>query len=129
MVKIDLTKHDFDRCPVWYWDDDLDGYLPVLSYDPLPDDRGNLRVRAVFVAESGERFHGYLIGIVKPFAFELFWGEEAFGFNLNLPDLARGEVSRLRVAVGSSELRLFPVRYYDDVGFVDSPRLSGVIEM
>jgi len=128
MSAAELTQEQFERCPIWKWDDAMEGYLPVAHSDPLPKDQGTLFIRARFAAASGEQFTGYLVGLGSFYAAGLFVKDEEFILNLNLPDLMEADVARIKELLDNPALRMFPLKYQDDIGFQHSPPLIGVLE-
>jgi len=128
MSGANLTEELFARHPIWKWNDAMEGYLPVPHSDPLPKDQGTLFIRARFAAASGEQFAGYLVGLVSFYAAGLFVKDEEFILNLNLPDLMEADVARIKERLENPALRMFPLKYQDDVGFQHSPPLIGVLE-
>ena len=129
MSEKDLTREGFARHPVWAWDDDMEGHVPVEPFDPLPRDRATLFIRARFVAASGEELRGYLIGSETFYAVGLFIGGEEFVLNLNLPQMIEVDMEKIRRLLGAPELQLFPLRYADDVGFMRSAPLYGELRL
>lgn len=132
MSERELTSNLLARHPVWQWDDSMEGHLPVMTYDPLPADLGTLFIRAKFEAASGEGLRGYLVGDVLVgdvsfYAVGLFVGGEDFPLNVGLTEFLAQSVSRIRQLLGRPALQLFPLKYVDDVGFVHSPPLRGVL--
>ncbi len=124
MSESTLTKDHFDRHPVWAWDDGMEGHVPAEPFDPLPDEV-TLFIRARFVAASGERLRGYLIGSESFYAVGLFVEGQEFVLNLNLPELAEADALKISQLLDIPNLELFPMRYEDDVDFKRSPVLRG----
>ena len=98
--------------------------FPVLRTEPLPSFRF-LFLRANFVSADGTRFTGYVIG-QNPYCVAVFYGDDEFAFNANLPDLGEQELARLRQ---SSKLQLepfFPLRYSTPFRRDDGERVEGL---
>jgi hypothetical protein len=62
IIRDDLLLEDFERFPVWTWDDTTEYYSPVDPPEPLPDDYPTFFIRSRFIAPGGEEFPGYLAG-------------------------------------------------------------------
>lgn len=129
MSRKSLTRACFDDHPVWEWDERMEGHVPVESFDPLPSDRGTLFIRARFVAASGDRFTGYVVGGDSPYAVGLFVGAEEFVLNLRLPEMIEADSVRIAELIGADSLTLFPLRYADDAGFRRSDPVRGELRL
>ena len=125
MSEARLTEESLARHPIWKWDDAMEGYEPILAYDPLPDEEGTLFIRARFEAASGEQFAGYLVGIESFYAIGLFVSGQQYILNCNLLDWIERDVERIKELLQRPGLRMFPLKYRDDVGFRHSRPLSG----
>lgn len=123
-----LTKDLLDQYPVWKWNDSTDARIPVLDFDPLPEDEPTLFLKARFKAPGGEEFDGYLAGRETFYAFAVFIGEADFGFNFNLEEMFKDEVDQLCRVLGKPEQwSLFPLHYETDVHFKDRPDINGFL--
>lgn len=97
--------------------------FPILRTDPLPSFRF-LYLRAEFTAADGSRFAGYVIG-EHPYCVAVFHGNEDFGFNATLPDLADEELARLRRVSRLPLTPFFPLRYSTTFRRDDGERIEG----
>jgi len=127
MSEKDLTEELLKRHPVWKWDEEMEGHVPVADYDPLPIDEGTLFIRAKFCTKSGDQLGGYLVGTESFYAIGIFAEGEEFVLNLRLPDLAQQSLSKLRRLLGSPSLVLFPLEYVADVELTQMRRPEGVL--
>lgn len=125
MSEKDFSEELLRRNPVWKWDDDMEGHVPVIDYDPLPEDEVTLFIRATFTTPTGETLPGYLVGSESFYAIGLFVGGHEFVLNLNLPEMIAQDAERILELLGGSREGLFPLAYRDDVGFRHSPAIRG----
>lgn len=118
-----LTQKDFDQHPIWVWDDENTGHLPLSepSYE-----YGTLFIKAHFET-GGHIFEGFLVGIDSFYAFCLFVNNERFSFNLNLPDLMTIEIKKLYHVLKCKPFNFFPIHYKADVCLEDQKELSGIL--
>jgi hypothetical protein len=122
---MDLRWSDFERFPVWTWDDAMEGYHPILGEGDLPDEYGTLFILATFTFPSGKTLSGYLVGSETFYAFGIFIGENEYSFNLNLPDMANATISEISRASGGESV--LPLQYKADFHWANQPPISGVI--
>jgi hypothetical protein len=123
---VDLSRSEFERFPIWTWDDAMEGYHPILGDGDLPDEYGTLFIRATFTLPSGKMLPGYLVGLDSFYAFGIFIGENEFFFNLNLPDMANSSI--LEISRESGGEPVLPLQYKTDFHWADQPPISGVIQ-
>lgn len=128
-----LTPSDFKDYPIWRYDEDADGYFPVVGEEDLPERVRDLRLRADFTAPTGKIIMGYIVGVEDVFSIGLFSNERIYHFNKNLCDLSREQAEEFIVENGlSSELSyktMFPLRYEAKWGNSIFNDFSGVFEM
>jgi len=58
--RILLSEEDFKIHPVWTWDDEHEGYLPISEREPSPDNYDILLIKAQFITND-HVFQGYLV--------------------------------------------------------------------
>ncbi len=124
---MDFSEDMFSRCPVWKWNDSMDGCCPVEDYQPLPEEEATLFLAASFKAPGGERFRGYLVGSESFYAFGIFFGGEEYVFNFRLPGLMMETFQGLQVRLKNEEFELFPLRYETSLRFRGKPRIEGAL--
>jgi hypothetical protein len=128
-----LTPSDFKDCPIWRYDEDADGYVPVRREADLPERVRDLSLRAEFTTQKGYVFEGYVVGVENVFSMGLFGNERVYHINKNLRDLSREQAEEFLAASGlSGELSyeaMFPLRYETKWGGPMFNDFSGVFEM
>ena len=131
--KNNLIPSDFHSCPVWKYDEDSDLFYPVGGESDLPDLARDLKIRAVFMAPTGEVLEGYVVGVDRIFSMGLFLGDRVYHLNKNLRGPSRDQVEEyLAKKFPKSNLTydgMFPLHFetrWDSVGFVN---FSGVFDM
>ncbi len=120
-----MTEDQFQKHPVWKWNDSRDDCIPVLETNPLPDDEDTLFILAKFKSASGDLLNGYLVGSDSFYAFGLFVEKRDYLFNLNLTDLAISEKASLAEHLGRNEADIFPMTYEADFRFSGLPKIKG----
>lgn len=130
-----LTVADFERCPVWVYDEDREVYCEVRSLDDLDDERYDtydLHIKAVFTTPDGIELAGQLVGVESVFAIGLFAGDEVVMINRNMRTDSRQQVARFLALTGlESRLSfdtLFPLRYRSAWGDESFNDFEGVFE-
>ena len=128
MDSLDLDRGSFEECPVWKWNPSMDGYQPVLDYDPLPEDEHALFIRAEFLAPGGEELSGYVAGADTFYAFGIFLDQDVCMVNFNLPELVENAELRLREHLGKESFKLFPLAFATEVRFRGEENLAGALD-
>jgi hypothetical protein len=127
-----LTKADFDEHPVWLWDDEKDGYLPIseseIPLDDDDDDYGPYFIKARFEV-NGHWSDGYLVGDDSFYAFELFIGGQDFPMNLNMPDLIEESLIEICRLMKWEPFELFPLRYESPVRYKGGRVIAGTMTL
>jgi hypothetical protein len=100
--------------------------FPVLRTRPLPSFRF-LYLSAALTAADGTQFSGYVLG-AHPYCVAVFHGDESFMFNLNLPDMAENQLSRLRHLSGLRLAPFFPLHYSTQFHRGDGEPVVGVFD-
>ena len=59
----------------------------------------------------------------------LFIGDEGYGFNLNLPDMAESTLLEIKKISGFSGIELFPLAYESGVELFGKKRIQGVLNL
>ena len=121
--KASLSKKDFEQYPIWVWDDENEGHLPLSepSYE-----YGTLFIKAHFKTE-GYTFEGFLVGIDTFYAFCIFINDEEISFNLNLPGLFEVKIKKIFDLLQCNPFQFFPIQYKADVCLEDEKELSGTL--
>ena len=131
-IKVSRLKPEHLReCPVWMWVDDFDDESliePVPPTNPLPDDLGDLFVKADFYTPSGRHFSGFIIVADTVYVAELEAEGEYFGFNKALKDLGEESLDELRRRIGDESAEIFPLRYETGYRLYDGTPLSGTFD-
>lgn len=130
-----LTPADFERCPVWVYDEDKEVYWEVRSPDDLDDERYDLydlQIKAVFTTPGGIELVGKVVGVDNLYAIGLFAGDEIVGINRNMHTRSRQQVARYLSLTGlESKLSfdtLFPLRFRSAWGGELFTDFEGVFE-
>lgn len=124
--KKNLGEEDFDRFPIWVWDDELEGHHPLIGTGKISPEFPTLFVSATFTTQSGCKLKGYLVGRESFYAFGLFAGDEVHVFNQNAPDLAGLAADTISEKLGLE--RIFPLHYRAAVSLEASPPSEGVFK-
>jgi len=119
-----LSQEDFEKYPVWTWDDENVGHLPLTESEPSSE-YGNLFIKARFFVNK-QTFDGYLVGYKSYYAFCLFIKGHKFMMNLNLPEFIKKDLQEIYTLLGCEPFRLFPLHYKSDVIMNGHP-ISGFI--
>jgi hypothetical protein len=125
-------ERDFAQFPIWAdVDDDL--YRPVEGVVTLPEDMGQLLVRALFVTPAGTNIDGYVaLGRGRVYAIGLFLKSREVGFNINLSDLAEEKFKSLQKALPTAQARskamVFPIRYATGFKRANGEELAGIFD-
>lgn len=129
-----LTPVDFTNCPIWRYDEDLEGYFEVRSLEDagLATGTFDLQMLAEFTTLNGERFRGKLVGVADIYSIGLFARNEIVGVNKNMRKDSKEQAAKFLELSGLADRMsvddLFPLRYesrWGDGTFVD---FSGVFE-
>jgi hypothetical protein len=120
----DITKADFDKYPIWVWDNGNEGFLPI-SDAKYTNEYGTLFIKANFESD-GYRFDGYLVGDSSFYAFGIFIDDDEIGFNVNLTDFVQKGVDKISKKLKINRLNLFPLRYTSPVCYEDGSPISGL---
>lgn len=118
-----FSKEDFDQYPIWVWDDENFGHLPLSepSYE-----HGTLFIKAHFKT-GGYTFEGFLVGGSSFYAFCIFFNNEEFYFNLNLTKLMEEEIKRIFRILNCEPFVFFPVYYKAVVTIENQKKISGIL--
>jgi len=125
----ELTEECFESCPVWTWDDENEGHVPVERYTPLPENISTLFIKSRFETPSGRKFRGYLIGTRTFYAFGLFVNDYDYVLNLNLPDMIQETLDDIYQSLDERPFDMFPLKYETSVHFDSEPNLIGWINL
>jgi hypothetical protein len=126
-IKI-LSKADFEKCPIWVWDDTREYKIPITDTEPSWEDFDTFFIKTKFKT-NGYQLDGYLVGNNNYFAFTLFVGSENVKFNVNSDSLNEGSLKKLFQALHCKPFNFFPVEYESDVIIKGANKISGVINM
>ena len=119
----DLGRKNFEQYPVWVWDDENEGYLPLT--EPFTSEYGTLFIKAKLTINSWV-LDGYLVGIKNFYAFGLFVEEEEIIINISLPEFIEPEKEKIRMLMKCNSFNIFPVKYESFVK-IDGEEISGYI--
>lgn len=128
-----VEMRDFQFCPVWRYDEDMNLYFPVTEGKDLPESERDVSIFVECKANSGHTFSGYIVGISKIFSMGLFCKEKTFHLNKNLPDLSAEQIRAfLECANLTNALtaeKLFPLKYTTQIKRDEFRDFSGNFEM
>lgn len=130
-----LTPADFASCPVWRYDQDLEGYFEVRGHEDLEsaESTADLQILAEFITPRGHRLMGKIVGVQDVYAIGLFVNNEIVGINRNMRQDSRRQVAKyltLSGIVGELSFEtLFPLRFESKWGSETFNDFSGVFEM
>jgi hypothetical protein len=125
--KKNLRKEDFEKYPIWVWDDANEGFLPI-SDSKYTTEYGTLFIKSVFESD-GHFFDGYLVGFDFFYAFGLFLYEQEVGLNINMPEFVPKFQTQIFKLLNCTPFLLFPMRYKSSINFEDGTPISGVFEL
>ncbi len=150
----ELTRSNFDECPVWseYYDyDELEDirtwgvseskinellsiseegnehpYYSVSNLDILPD-RMRLFIKVVFTTPSGQELDGFIIN-PSPFIIGIFCGHEEMYFNPSLEDIWKQSEINVKKFYTIEKEYIFPLKY--STNYLDSQKnkIEGIIK-
>jgi hypothetical protein len=124
----DLTANDFREHLVWVWSDDMEAHCPLSGHEIVPEEYGTYFIAATLSTVDKLKFDGYMIGDGKSFyAFGLFVRGEELVLNMNLPDLMKKCVDRIRRLLGRPAIELFPVTYESPVTLAGGQTIRGTL--
>jgi hypothetical protein len=121
-----VTAASLAQCPVWSRRDD-EQLEPVYDHEPLPDDRGELYVKADLTTPRGVKLPGCILLPSCHFVL-VFVGDERFFFNNQIEPLA-SDLERLHRLVPALGERVFPLRYATPFHFGGEPPISGEFDI
>ena len=133
MVRLDilkrriLTAEDFDKYPVWTWDEAMENVQPISETEPSIKDYVDLFIKATFTSDD-YTFQGYLMGGDYFYGFVIFINTEKFMFNINLPDYNTQHLNLLFKCLKCTSFNFFPVRYESDVTLKETGKIAGILD-
>ena len=122
---ISLTEELLEKHPVWMWNDSMDDLVPVEDFIPLPNDEGDLFIRAMFEMPSGKRALGSLTGCGSCYAFSIIIEGKEFIFNINLPSRNLEKEKTIADELNDPSFSLFPLKYESEFYFEGEGKISG----
>lgn len=123
-----LEKESFDQYPVWSFAENMQDYVPVLAFSPLPEDRSPLFVKARLKPARGPELEGYVVYQAVLYAIGIFVNGQEFTFNRRLLSRAGESSANLFRAMGTKPFELFPLEFVTDFSFADGEKLAGVFD-
>jgi hypothetical protein len=127
-IRKGFAPHDFEQFPVWVWDDEMEGHLPLEESQPSPEEYGTLFIRAKVLA-GDRQFDGYLIGGASFFGFGILAADREFVFNIRLPELNRMLVTELALATRDEALSFSSISYSSDVKLANGLVIEGSLSI
>jgi len=130
-----LRPADFVNCPVWRYDEDLEGYFEVRDQDDLDavGSTADLQIMVEFTTQTGQRLMGKIVGVNDIYAIGLFVRDEVVGINKNMREDSRKQVAKFLALSGlAGQLSLetlFPLRFETKWGGAMFNDFSGVFEV
>jgi len=126
---LSLTEELLDNHPVWEWNAGHDHLQPlVLDGQVLPEDHGELHVKAACRTCCGLAVNGYVIALGEPHVVGLFVAGDEFIFNKGLPGMVAQEAKKLFVKLNVKPSSLFPLEYDTNFAWGDGTPLKGSFE-
>jgi len=122
---ISLTEELLNKQPVWKWNDSMDDLVPVEDFIPLPNDEGDLFIRAMFEMPSGKRVLGSLAGYGSYHSFSVIVEGKEFDFNINLPSMNLETEKEIADELNDPSFSLFPLKYESEFYFEGEGKISG----
>ena len=120
-----LTPHDFERYPVWTWDDEREFLVPIVEQEPSWDDYDTFFIKAHFRVNHDE-FDGYLMGGRTFYGFGLFIDGKEFVVNLNLLEFVKEIEKEISQILKYQTFSLFPLYYDSSVHLERVGQISGI---
>jgi hypothetical protein len=121
-----LTIEDFEKYPVWTWDDEMENVQPLSETELAIEEYGDLFIKARFKT-CGYEFDGYLMGGDTFYGFVIFINNKKFMFNENLNSLNKSQLYELFWFLKCKPFRFFPVEYESNVVLNVNRKISGTI--
>ncbi len=123
-----LNKLAFERHPVWRFDDEREGKVPVEELDPVKYVDDPLMIKAQFRTPNGVELSGYIVGYELYYAFFVFANDRSFGFNETMQSDLIETREALAKALGEPNLSLFPLEYRTGLKHEDGSPIEGVLD-
>lgn len=123
--RTELSLDDFKSYPVWTWDDDNEGYLPMSDTELTWGEYGIYFIRATFKTHK-YIFDGYLIGCRTFYAIGLFVCGNEIILNKNMPDRVGEHLMEIFKLLKCQPFEFFPINYESSVRFKDGDALKGI---
>lgn len=124
----DLNCDSFSMYPVWCWTADNEHYQPVLNYSPLPEDRGNLFIKAKLISADGESFNGSIIGYESYHALSIFHEGQEYTLNLRSKHLLNMGLGRLWKGLNREIENFFPITFKTNLLYESGKKVEGVLQ-
>ncbi|WP_293373694.1 hypothetical protein [Nevskia sp.] len=90
----ELSMLDFDRNPVWYYDQNQEVFFPIESLHELIESVDELHFRAEFVTPTGDIFEGSVTGMGDT-AISIFKNDRWYAANKLWPDVSTDQINAL----------------------------------
>ena len=123
-----FSREDFETYPVWTWDDEHEGHLPISENEPSVEDYDILIIKSKFET-CGYVFDGYLVGGVSFYAFGVFVADRLFPMNLRLHSLVRQNLKEIFRLLKCEPFEFFPVHYNSPVHLKECKMISGYLDL
>lgn len=122
-----LMLEDFDKYPVWTWDDEMENVQPLSEKQPAVEDYVDLFIKAKFKSNY-IAFDGYLMGGDFFYGFVIFLKGKSFIFNINLPEFIKKELPEIFQILDCKPFEFFPIYYESDVVLKGGQKISGTLD-
>ncbi|MBX7066086.1 MAG: hypothetical protein K1X28_02530 [Parachlamydiales bacterium] len=114
LKKKSLTRVDFERFPIWTWDEGKDYVQPVNELEPSVDDYYDTFIKARFKVDR-HHFDGYLMCADRVFGFAIFVDSTKFMFNEQLSSYNKIQMNNFLEYLDCKLFPFFPIGYETDV--------------
>ncbi|MES2272907.1 MAG: hypothetical protein V4487_01800 [Chlamydiota bacterium] len=123
-----FSQKDFEEYPIWTWDDEHEGYLPISEIEPATNDYDILIIKSQF-RTNNYTFDGFLIGGRNFHAFGIFVKGKLFCMNLMLHSLIENATKEIFYLLECEPFNFFSVDYYSSIRLKGKKEISGHLNL
>ncbi len=123
-----LSLDDLETYPVWTWDNEHEGLLPISDDMPAPEDYEALFIKSNFKTNN-HTFQGYIVMDVIVYAFGIFIQNKLFAINLGLTKLTNDTLKEIFQEMKCEPFDFFPIFFKSSVHLKEKKELSGTLIM
>jgi hypothetical protein len=132
-----LNISDFNHFPIWTWEDEEypDIVIPIIDFDPIPDDNDAVFVKCNFTLHDGTVMDGVISVQVSDHRVYLLSFPEENGRLLDIPlqillsEERNINIGKLCKLLNKNLESIFPLKFKTPFKFSDSTLLEGKIKI